>query len=122
MKRIAIYQRGYISEAESADMNSQAKSIPGVEVVNTYWDHDKSERSEFRSLMAAAREGQIDAIIAQSICRFTQNTPECLQVLKELHDHNIRVWFNKERFWSADFAGRIMMAIMAEIVGETAEV
>ena len=118
MKRIAIYQRGYTREDEHTSMNAQAMSIPGAEIVNTYWDHNKSERSEFRSLMAAAREGQIDAIIAQSICRFTQSMAECLDVIKELHERNVRVWFNRERFWSTDPTGFIMMQMMMDLVGE----
>ena len=118
MKHIAIYQRGYVTEAELNDMTETAMAIPDSESIATYWDHNRSERSEFRSLMGAVKDGHVDTIIAQSICRFAKNSAECLKVIKELHEQNVRVWFSKERFWSTDFAGRIMMAIMADLVGD----
>ena len=48
MKRIAVYQRGHISEEEKKAMTGFIESIPGATITRIYWDHDGSERAEFR--------------------------------------------------------------------------
>lgn len=117
MKRIAIYQRGHVTEEEKKEMTDFIGSIPGAKVTDLYWDHDGSERSEFRALLTAAREGNVDAIVAQSICRFAPSCAECLRVVREMHEHGVRVWFSRERFWSNELTGRIMMTIIQELAG-----
>ena len=88
-------------------------SIPGAEVTDLYWDHDGSERAEFRSLLAAARDEQYDCIVAQSICRFATNSDECVRAVREIHEHNGRVWFARERFWSTGFTAWLLWATVA---------
>ncbi len=110
MKRIAVYQRGHVTEEEKKVMNDFFMSIPGAQLVAVYWDHDGSERSQFRAMLAAAREGQLDCIVAQSICRFAQSSEECIKVIHTLHEHNIRVWFSRERFWSTGFTAWLLWA------------
>ena len=117
MKRIAVYQRGHVTEEEKKEMTDFIGSIPGAKVADLYWDHDGSERSEFRALLTAAREGNVDAIVAQSICRFAPSSAECLRVVREMHEHGVRVWFSRERFWSNELTGRIMMTIIQELAG-----
>ena len=117
MKRIAVYQRGHVTEEEKQAMTQFIVSIPGASVTGRYWDHDDSDRAEYRTMLVAARERKLDAIVAQSICRFAPNSVECLRVVRELHDHNVRVWFSKERIWSSDLTGRIMMSIIGELAG-----
>ena len=117
MKRIAVYQRGHVTEEEKTAMTEFIGSIPGAKVADLYWDHDGSERSEFRALLTAAREGNVDAIVAQSICRFAPSSAECLRIVREMHEHGVRVWFSRERFWSNELTGRIMMTIIQELAG-----
>ena len=119
MKRIAVYQRGHVTEEEKQAMTEFISSIPGASVVHTYWDHDGSDRAEYLAMLAAAREGDVDAIVSQSICRLAPSSAECLRVIRNLHEHGVRVWFSKERFWSTDLTGRIMMAIIQELAGTT---
>lgn len=113
MKRIAIYQRGHVTEEEKAAMMEFIHSIPGAEVMGDYWDHDGSERSHFRALLAAAKDGGVDAIVAQSICRFAQSSDECIKAVHTLHDHHTRVWFARERFWSTGFTAWLLWATVA---------
>lgn len=113
MKRIAIYQRGHVTEEEKTAMNNFIESIPGAMVTGVYWDHDGSERSQFRALLAAAKEEQFDCIIAQSICRFAQSADECIGAVRDLHDHHTRVWFARERFWSTGFTAWLLWATVA---------
>ena len=88
-------------------------TIPGAEVMGDYWDHDGSERSQFRALLAAAREEQYDAIIAQSLCPFAQSSEECIRTVHDLHEHHTRVWFARERFWSSGFTAWLLWATVA---------
>lgn len=113
MKRIAIYQRGHVTEEEKEAMNSFIMSIPGAQIVQVYWDHDGSERAAFRAMLAAAREDSFDCIVAQSICRFAQSSEECVKVVRSLHDHHTRVWFARERFWSSGFTAWLLWATVA---------
>ena len=78
MKRIAIYQRGYVSEEEHRTINSFISAIPGARITAVYWDRDGSNRSQFRELISTVRAGSVDAIIAQSLVRFTPNGEMCL--------------------------------------------
>ena len=113
MKRIAIYQRGHVTEEEKSNMTEFIGSIPGAQIVQVYWDHDGSERSQFRSLLAVAREDSFDCIIAQSICRFAQSSEECIRAVHDLHEHHTRVWFARERFWSTGFTAWLLWATVA---------
>ena len=113
MKRIAIYQRGHVTEEEKKAMTEFIGSIPGAEVTDLYWDHDVSERSQFRAMLAAARTEAYDCIIAQSICRFAQCSEECIKAIHTLHAHNIRVWFSRERFWSTGVTAWLLWATVA---------
>ena len=117
MKRIAIYQRGHVTEEERSNMTEFIGSIPGAKVTDLYWDHYGSDRAEFRAMINAAREGNVDAIVAQRICRFAPSSAECLRIVRDLHEHNIRVCFSRERFWSNELTGRIMMTIIQELAG-----
>lgn len=112
-KRIAIYQRGHVTEEEKEAMMEFIQSIPGAEVTAVYWDHDGSERSQFRAMIADAREEQYDCIVAQSICRFAQSADECIRTVREIHDHHTRVWFARERFWSSGFTAWLLWATLA---------
>ena len=112
MKRIAIYQRGYVSEEEHRTINSFISAIPGARVTAVYWDRDGSNRSQFRELISTVRAGSIDAIIAQSLVRFTPNGEMCLGVLKELHQRRVRIWFAREQFWNTELTGWLLMESM----------
>ena len=87
----------------------------GAIVVHTYWYHDSPDRAEFRTMINVTREDNVDAIIAQFICRFVPSSAECLRVIRDLHEHNIRVWFSRKRFWSNELTGYIMMMIIQEL-------
>lgn len=113
MKRIAIYQRGHVTEEEKQTMMEFIGSIPGAKITGVYWDHDGSERAAFRAMLAGARDEQYDAIVAQSICRFAQSSEECVKAIHALHDHHTRVWFSKERFWSSGFTAWLLWATVA---------
>ena len=112
MKRIAIYQRGYVSEEEQKSMSNFISAIPNAKLTAIFWDKDGSNRSQFRELIAAVKAGSIDAIIAQSLMRFTPNGELCLGVLKELHQRNVRIWFAREQFWNTELMGWLVIGSM----------
>ena len=117
MKRIAIYQRGYVSEEEHRTINSFISAIPGARITAVYWDRDGSNRSQFRELISTVRDGGVDAIIAQSLVRFTPNGELCLGVLKELHQRRVRIWFAREQFWNTELTGWLVMSSFAAMNG-----
>ena len=111
MKRIVIYARGHVTREEQVRMEDFAASIPSGVVTKVYWDHDGSNRSEFRALISAARDGSVDAIIAQSICRFSPDANECLKLVQELHQGGIHVYFSREHFWSTGLTAWLSVAV-----------
>ena len=122
MKRIAIYQRGYVSEEEHRTINSFISAIPGARITAVYWDRDGSNRSQFRELISTVRAGGVDAIIAQSLVRFTPNGELCLGVLKELHQRRVRIWFAREQFWNTELTGWLVMSNLTALSKDEATV
>ena len=122
MKRIAIYQRGYVSEEEHRTISSFISAIPGARITAVYWDRDGSNRSQFRELISTVRDGSVDAIIAQSLVRFTPNGELCLGVLKELHQRRVRIWFAREQFWNTELTGWLVVSNLTALSKDEATV
>ena len=53
-------------------------------------------RDEFNRMIGDCRKGKIDLIITKSISRFARNTYECIQVIRELKQLGIGIYFEKE--------------------------
>lgn len=49
-----------------------------------------------------AKAGNIDIIIAKSISRFARNTLDTLKYVRELREHNVDVFFEKENIHTLD--------------------
>ena len=53
-------------------------------------------RTDFMRMLEDCKAGEIDIICMKSISRFSRNTVECIEILRELKKKQIDVYFEKE--------------------------
>ena len=87
---------------------------PLYEYAGTYADEGISgtntkKRDEFNRMIADSRAGKIDMIITKSISRFTRNTLDCLNYVRELKDLGIGIIFEKESINTLDAKGEVLL-------------
>ena len=73
----------------------------------------KDDRREFQRLLQDCRAGLIDMIITKSISRLARNTVTMLEVVRELKQINVDVYFEKENIHSNSGDGELMLSIFA---------
>ena len=56
-----------------------------------------------------AYSGKIDIIIAKSISRFARNTLDTLKYCRELREHNVDVYFEKENLHTLDLDSEMFL-------------
>ena len=103
---VAVYCRVSTgNEEQSSSLQSQIEYY--TEYVNNYPDWELAEvyadsttglsvkdHPEFRKMLRQCRSGKIDMILCKSISRFGRNLRESLNVLEDLRQKNIGVWFD----------------------------
>jgi DNA invertase Pin-like site-specific DNA recombinase len=91
-----------------------------VELVAVYADKGISgkamrNRSEFRLMMEAARNGEIDIIYCKSVSRFARNTTELLSTTRELREIGVAVYFETEMINTLDTSSELYLIIAAAV-------
>jgi len=75
-------------------------------------------REGFTRMVKDALAGKIDLIITKSVSRFARNTVDSLTTVRELKDHGIEVYFEKENIWTLDSKGELLITIMSSLAQE----
>ena len=132
-KRVCAYCRVSTDTAEQktsyeAQVDEYTKRIlanPAWEMVRVYADEGISgtstkNRKEFNSMIDAARNGELDLILTKSISRFTRNTVDCLNFIRELRTLGVEIFFEKENIYSSDTKVDFLLTIMSSIAQEEA--
>lgn len=130
-KRVAAYARVSRESQEmahslAAQIDYYTKLIannPEWELVDIYADYGISgtgmkKRADFNRMLADAKAGKIDLIITKSIQRFARNTVDLLNVVRDLKDKDIEVYFEKERIYSLSGDGELMLTLLASFAQE----
>jgi site-specific DNA recombinase len=129
-KRVAAYAR--VSSGKDAMLHSLSAQISYYssfiqkhiewEFAGVYADEaitgTKDERPEFQRMLDDCRMGKIDMIITKSISRFARNTVTLLEVVRELKNLNVDVYFEKENIHSLSGDGELMLTILASFAQE----
>lgn len=76
------------------------------------------KREDFQRMLKDCRRGKIDRIIVKSISRFSRNTKDCLNTLRELKKFGISVMFEKENIDTAILSDEIMVTVMGGLAQE----
>ena len=123
-KRVCAYARvSTDSEEQLTSYSSQIKhyseyikSNPNWEFVGVYADEGISgtqvkNRCEFQRMLDDAFNGKIDIIIAKSISRFARNTLDTLKYVRELREHKVDVYFEKENIHTLDLDSEMFLTL-----------
>ena len=124
IKRVCAYARvSTDSEEQLTSYSSQIKhyskmikSNPEWEFVGVYADEGISgtqakNRTEFLKMIDDALNGKIDMIIAKSISRFARNTLDTLKYVRELREHNVDVYFEKENIHTLELDSEMFLTL-----------
>ncbi|MBQ8986390.1 MAG: recombinase family protein [Lachnospiraceae bacterium] len=93
---------------------------PTMTLVGIYGDQGFSglkadKRKEFQRLIADCLDGKIDLVLVKSISRFSRNTVECMEYLKQLKEYGVAVLFEKEGLNSLDPKTEMILSIYASM-------
>lgn len=75
-------------------------------------------RNGFKQMIKDALDGKIDLIITKSVSRFARNTVDSLTIIRQLKEHGVECYFEKENIWTFDGKGELLLTIMSSIAQE----
>ncbi len=124
-KKVAAYAR--VSSGKEAMLNSLSAQVSYYSQMiqgNSQWEYvgvyadeamtgTKDKRAQFQKLLEDCREGKVDMIFTKSVSRFARNTLILLEVIRELKELNVDVYFEKENIHSISGDGELMLTILA---------
>lgn len=124
LKKVCAYARvSTDSEEQLTSYSSQIKyytekinSNPAWKFVGIYADEGISgtqvkHRTEFQRMVNDALNGKIDIIITKSISRFARNVVDTLNNVRELREHNVDVYFEKENIHTIDTESEMFLGL-----------
>lgn len=76
------------------------------------------QRPGFQEMMQACREGKIDKVLCKSIARFSRNTVDALNYIRELKDMGIGVMFETQNIDTSTPGGDVLLTILAATAEE----
>jgi site-specific DNA recombinase len=88
------------------------------ELVDIYADEGitglrMDKRDDFLRMIRDCRKGKIDRILTKSISRFSRNTRECLQTIRELKAIGVTIYFEKERLDTAEISDEMLLTFFS---------
>ena len=96
---------------------------PGWVLAGIYADKGLSgtsvnHRTEFQRMIADAKEGKLNYILVKSISRFSRNTVDLLQYVRDLKKIGVYVYFEKERIDTGKTDSEFMVSIFGAAAQE----
>lgn len=76
------------------------------------------KRTGFLKMIQDALDGKIDLIITKSVSRFARNTVDSLMAIRQLKEHAVECYFEKENIWTFDAKGELLITIMSSLAQE----
>ena len=73
----------------------------------------KEDRPEFKNMIEACENGEIDMIITKSISRFARNTETLLRTVRHLKSIGVDVFFEEQKMHTISEEGEFMLATLA---------
>ena len=125
-KKVAAYARiSMESERMNHSLSAQISYYSSLIQKNPDWQYAGvfaddgisgtgiAKRDEFKRMIEAADNGEIDIILTKSIQRFARNTVDLLETVRHLKDIGVEVRFEKEHINSMSGDGELMLTILA---------
>ena len=130
--RVAAYAR--VSSSKDAMLHSLSAQISYYnkyisshddwEFVGIYADEGisgtKEDRDEFQRMINDCRAGKIDLILTKAISRFARNTMTMLEIVRELKNLNVDVFFEEQNLHSISSDGEMVLTLLASVAQEEA--
>jgi DNA invertase Pin-like site-specific DNA recombinase len=130
LTRVAAYAR--VSSGKDAALHSLSAQVSyysdfiqkhkGWTYCGVYSDEcltgTKDSREGFQQLLADCRAGRVDLVITKSISRFARNTVDLLNVVRELKNLGIAVFFEEQGINTLTGDGELMLSILASYAQE----
>lgn len=90
------------------------------EYAGLYYDEGVSgtkveKRDGLLALLKDCEDGKIDRVITKSISRFSRNTTDCLEMVRQLASLNIYLYFEKENIDTEHMSSELMLSILSSI-------
>lgn len=129
-KRVCAYARvstdtrkqGESLENQISYYERSIKANPEYEFVGVFADQGISgysgNRPEFQRMVQMARDGKIDLIITKAILRFARNTAVLLEVVRELRQMGVAVYFEEQNINTLSGDGEVMLTVLASFAEE----
>jgi len=130
-KKVAAYCR------VSTDSNEQLESLEAqkehyMQVIsaNEGWDFagifydegisgtSKEGREGFKHLIQECRKGNVQLVITKSISRFSRNTSDLLQTIRELSRLGVAIFFEREKVNTLEMDGEFMLSLLGGMAQE----
>ena len=73
------------------------------------------KRDGLLALLKDCEDGKIDRVITKSISRFSRNTADCLEMVRNLARLNIYMYFEKENIDTEHMSSELMLSILSSI-------
>ena len=130
--RVAAYARVSSSKdamlhslsAQVSYYNKYISSHDDWEFVGIYADEGisgtKEDRDEFQRMINDCRSGKIDLILTKAISRFARNTMTMLEIVRELKNLNVDVFFEEQNLHSISSDGEMVLTLLASVAQEEA--
>lgn len=118
------------TEDQILSLNTQIKyfqNLDGkdnsIELVKIYYDQGKSGlrkqgRSNYQKMINDGLEGKFDYIITKSVSRFARNTLDVLMDIRKLREHNVYVYFDKEKIDTSKPDYELILVIYSALAQE----
>ncbi len=126
--RVAAYCRVSTDHSEQAlSYASQIRNYTdiintheGWELVDVYADEAVSgtkldKREDFNRMLSDCRKGKIDKVLVKSLSRFSRNTKDCLDSLRELISLGVSVQFEKENIDTETLTTEFMVSVFGAL-------
>lgn len=130
LKRVCAYARVSVTnEAMEGSLENQTtyyKNLiefnPEYEFVGVFADYaitgTKEARPEFQRMLTYAREQKIDLILTKSVSRFARNTVILLEIVRELKELGVEVWFERENISTFSGDGELLLSVLSSLAQE----
>lgn len=100
------------------NINSHAAwTFVGVFVDNSLTG-TRRDRPGLDNLLASCRNGEVDLILTKSISRFARNTVDLLNIIRELKELSVAVYFEREQINTLTAEGELMLTLLASFAQE----
>ena len=74
-----------------------------------------------QALLYECRIGRIDYVLTKSVSRFSRNTTDCLELVRELLSYKVPIYFEKENLDTGSMETELVRAILSSLAQEESE-